>query len=184
VQNAVWYPLLTVIGIPVGIAVGGWIVSHVSARISRTTARETALLAAAQRRRDAEISHLRDAQDDLLEAATAVQSLVWYVAKDTRLRTTISPEEWHENREFIERAVVAAQKLRAIARAMPTNEMRDSYIAVERLIMEVVKGSDAEDAQDAWHRDVSGAQPDTISRGVIATADEIKRLYNTYPSEL
>lgn len=179
-----WYPLLTTIGIPVGIAIGGWIVSNISARISRTTARETALLAAAQRRRDAEISQLRDAQDDLLEAATAVQSLVWYVDKDTRLRTTISPDEWHENREFIERAVVAAQKLRAIARTMPTADLRDSYVAVERLIMEVVKGSDAEDAEDPWHRDVSGPQPDTISRAVIATADEIKRLYDTYPAEL
>jgi len=180
VQNAIWYILVTAIGIPVG----GWIVAHVSARISRTTSRETALLAAAQGRRDSEISQLRDAQADLLEAATAVQSLVWYVDKDTRLRTTISKEEWHKNREFIERAVVAAQKLRAIARAAPTDELRDSYLAVERLIMKVVKGSDAEDAPDPWHQDVTGPQPDTITRAVNATADEIKRLYDTYPSEL
>ena len=85
---------------------GGWINSHVTARISRTTARETALLAAAQRRRDAEITQLRDAQTDLLEAATAVQSYVWYVDKETRLRTTIDVEDWHATREFVECAVV------------------------------------------------------------------------------
>ena len=43
--DAVWFLLITAIGIPVG----GWINSHVTARISRTTAREPALLAAAQR---------------------------------------------------------------------------------------------------------------------------------------
>jgi len=37
--DAVWFLLITAIGIPVG----GWINSHVTARISRTTAREPAL---------------------------------------------------------------------------------------------------------------------------------------------
>ena len=92
--DAVWFLLITAIGIPVG----GWINSHVTAHISRTTARETALLAAAQRRRDAEITQLRDAQTDLLEAATAVQSYVWYVDKETRLRTTIDVEDSHNTR--------------------------------------------------------------------------------------
>ena len=176
--DAVWFLLITAIGIPVG----GWINSHVTARISRTTARETALLAAAQRRRDAEITQLRGAQKDLLEAATAVQSYVWYVDNETRLRTTIDVEDWHATREFVERAVVGAQRLRAIARAMPSDELRDAYIAVERLIMRVIRGSDDEDAPDAWHEDVTGPQPDTVTRAVNATADAIKQLYDTYPA--
>ena len=177
-QDAVWFVLITVVGIPVG----GSILTLVSDRLGRTTARKTALLAAAQRRREIEISQLRDAQTDLLEAATAVQSYVWYVDKKTRLRTTIPTEDWRESREFVERAVVGAQRLRAIARTMPTDELRDAYIAVERLIMKVVKGSDDETAPDPWHEDVAGPQPDTITRAVNVTADEIKRLYDTYPT--
>jgi hypothetical protein len=179
-ENAIWFLLITAIGIPVG----GSVLAYISARLSRTTARETALLSAAQRRRDTEIAQLRGAQTDLLEAATAVQSYVWYVDKEIRLKTTIDTEDWHENREFVERAVVGAQRLRAIARAMPSDELRDAYIAVERLIMKVIKGSDDEDAPDHWHEDVAGPQPDTITRAVNATADAIKQLYDTYPTEL
>jgi hypothetical protein len=50
--------------------------------------------------------------------------------------------------------------------------------------MEVVTGSDDPNVPDAWNADVSGPQPDTVTRAVNATADEIKRLYDTYPSEL
>ncbi len=51
--------------------------------------------------------------------------------------------------------------------------------------MDVVRGgSDEDDAPDAWHNDVSGPQPDTISRAVNATADAIKQLYDTYPAEI
>jgi hypothetical protein len=178
--DAIWFLLITAIGIPVG----GLINAQITARISRTTSRDTALLSAAQKKRDAEITHVRAAQDDLLEVATAVQSLVWYVDKETRLKTTISTEEWRESREFIERAVVGAQKLRAIARTMPSVELRDAYVAVERLVMAVVRGSNDEDAPDPWHEDVTGPQPDTITRAVQGTADAIKTLYDTYPAEL
>lgn len=178
-KDAIWYLLITAVAIPVG----GWIVTHLSARISRSTSMETALLAAAQRRRDAEIAQLRDAQEDLLDAATAVQSVAWYVEKETRLRTLISNEEWYQNREFFERAVVAAGRLRAVALAMPTDDLRDKYIAVQQLIMDVVGGSDDEHPRDAWFEDVE-QQPDTITRAINATAAEIKRLYDTYPSEL
>ncbi|MCV7169192.1 hypothetical protein H7I41_04545, partial [Mycobacterium manitobense] len=143
-----------------------------------TTSKETALLSAAQKRRDTEIAQLRDAQQKLLEAATAVQSYAWYVDRDTRLRASISEEQWHASREFVESAVIRAQELRALARTLPTDELRDSYVAVERLIMRVVRGSD-DDTFDAWHEDVSGPQPDTITRAINATADAIKRLYDT-----
>jgi hypothetical protein len=179
-QNAVWFVLITVVGIPVG----GSILTYVSNHLNRTTSREAALLAAAQRRRDIEIAQLCNAQTDLLEAATAVQSYVWYVDNETRLRTTIPRENWDESREFVERAVVGAQRLRAIARAMPSDELRDAYIAIERLIMRVVKGSDDPNAPDPWNQDVTGPQPDTITRAVNATADAIKQLYDTYPAEL
>jgi hypothetical protein len=178
--NAIWYLLITAIVIPIS----GSIVAYVNARLARTTARETALLAAAQRRRDTEITQLRDAQTDLLTAATAVQSFVWYVDKDVRLRTDIDVDDWHAIRDLIEPAVVAAQRLRAVARTMPTEELRDGYIAVERLIMRVVRGSNDDNATDAWNEDVSGPQPDTITRAVNATADAIKQLYDSYPNEL
>lgn len=178
-KDAVWFVLITAIAIPVG----GWLVTHLSARISRVAARETALLAAAQRHRDAEITQLRGAQNDLLDAASAVQSFAWYVNKETRLRTKISQAEWYENREFFERAVVAAGRLRAIAPAMPTDELHDKYIAVQQLIMDVVGGSDDENPKDAWAEDLEH-QPDTITRAINATAGEIKRLYETYPSGL
>jgi hypothetical protein len=183
-ENAIWFIVATAIAIPVGNAVFGGVLGHINARLGRNATRESALLAAAQRRRDTEISQLRGAQEDLLEAATAVQSYAWYVDKETRLRTTIPKEDWEASREFVERVVRGAQRLRAIARAMPSDELRDAYIAVERLIMKVVKGSDDETAPDSWHEDVAGPQPDTITRAVNATADEIKRLYDTYPAEL
>ncbi|MCV7359541.1 hypothetical protein [Mycolicibacterium fluoranthenivorans] len=179
-KDAIWFLLITALGIPIG----GWISAYVNAQISRATSRETALLSAAQKRRDTEIAQLRDAQSSLLEAATAVQSYVWYVDKEVRLRATIDDEDWHASREFIERAVIGAQQLRALARTLPTTELSDAYIAVERLIMDVVRGSDEDDAPDAWHNDVSGPQPDTISRAVNATADAIKQLYDTYPAEI
>jgi hypothetical protein len=179
-EHALWFTLIPTIGIPIG----GSIIAYVNARLGRTTARETALLSAAQRRRDIEIAQLRDAQTDLLTAATAVQSFVWYVDKDTRLSPIIDVEDWHAMRDLIEPAVIAAQRLRAIARVMPTDELRDAYIAVERLIMRVIRGSNGPDAPDAWHEDVTGPQPDTITRAVNATADTIKQLYDTYPSEL
>jgi hypothetical protein len=180
-KDAFWFLLITAIGIPVG----GWINAQLTTRISTATSRQSALLSAAQRRRDAEIAQLRDAQDNLLVAATAVQSLAWYVDKDTRLRTTMSSEQqWRDNRSFIEPTVIAAQRLQAVARTMPTDELREAYIAVERLIMAVVRGSDDPDAPDPWHADVAGPQPDTITRAVNATADAIKHLYTTYPDEL
>lgn len=177
-KDAIWFLLITAIGIPVG----GWISSLLAARIARTTARETALLGAMQRRRDTEIAQLRDAQDDLLRAATAVQSMVWYVNKDVRLRTTMDVEDWKAASEFIEPAVLGAQRLRAIAPTLPTTELHDAYIAVERLIMKVVKGSDADNPTDPWHEDLK-SQPDTITRAVNATSDAIKELYATYPTE-
>lgn len=176
-KDAVWYLLITAIAIPVG----GWIVTHLSARISQGTARDTALLAAAQRRRDAEIAQLRDAQNDLLEAAAAVESFAWYVDQETRLRTTISKEEWNENREFFQRAVVASGRLRAIAPSMPTDELHERYIAVQQLILEVVSGN--AEQRDAWAEDLE-KQPDTITRAINATAQRIKLLYDTYPCEL
>lgn len=179
-ETAIWYILVTTIALPIT----GSIIAYVNARLGRTTARETALLSAAQRRRDTDIAQLQEAQKDLLAAATAVQSFVWYVDKDIRLKTKIDVDDWHAMRELIEPAVVAAQRLRAVARTMPTEELRDAYIAVERLIMRVVRGSDNPDAPDAWHEDVSGPQPDTITRAVNATADAIKQLYDTYPAEL
>jgi hypothetical protein len=95
-----------------------------------------------------------------------------------------SEQQWRDNRSFIEPTVIAAQRLQAVARTMPTDELREAYIAVERLIMAVVRGSDDPDAPDPWHADVAGPQPDTITRAVNATADAIKHLYTTYPDEL
>jgi hypothetical protein len=97
---------------------------------------------------------------------------------------TSEREDFDKHGELIERAVVGAQRLRALARVVPTDELNCSYNAVERLIMKVVSGSNDSDAPDAWHEDVSGPQPDTITRAVNATADQIKRLYETYPVEL
>lgn len=179
-KDAVWFLLVTVIGIPVG----GSILSFVGVRLSREATRETALLAAAQRRRDTEIAQLQAALTDLLDAATAVQSFTWFADEEFRLKTTTSKEAFKEHAELVERAVVRAQRLRALARVMPTGTLRGAYNEVERLIMKVISGSDDPNAPDAWNEDVSGPQPDTITRAVNATADEIKRLYDTYPSRL
>jgi hypothetical protein len=179
-QTAVWFLLLTAIGIPVGNAIS----TFISNQFNRGVTQQTALLTAAQRRRDAEIAQLRDCQAGLLDAATAVQSFVLCVDKKTRLKTTIPEEAWPAAREFVERAVVGAQRLRAMARATPSDELHDAYTAVADLIMKVVQGSDDPDAADPWDKDVTGPQPDTITRAVNATADEIKRLYDTYPAEL
>jgi hypothetical protein len=179
-QNAVWFLLLTAVGIPVGNAISTWI----SNQINRGVAEKTALLTAAQRRRDAEIEQLHDCQAALLDAATAVQSYVLCVDKRIRLKTTIPEEAWPAAREFVERAVVGAQRLRAMARATPSDELHDAYTTVADLIMRVVRGSDDPNAADPWEKDVSGPQPDTITRAVNATSDAIKALYDTYPAQL
>jgi hypothetical protein len=135
-KDAFWFVLITLIGIPVG----GSILTYVADRLSRTTTKETALLAAEQRRRDIEITQLQDALKDLLEAGTAVQSYTWFVDEDIRLKTTIPKAEFHKHGGLVERAVFGAQRVRAIARAMPTEKLRDSYDDVAKLIMEVVSG--------------------------------------------
>lgn len=178
-KDAAWFVLTAFFAIPIG----GLIVTLIAARISRIAARETALLAAAQRRRDAEISQLRGALDDLLAAAAAVVSFTWCVDKETRLRTKLSKEEWQENLEFFERAAVTSGRVRAIAPSMPTDELREKYFAVDRLIMDVLAGGDGENPRDAWEEDLE-TEPNTITQAMDATAEEIKRLYATYPSEL
>lgn len=178
-QTAVWFVLFTAVGIPVGTAISTWI----SNQFNRRATEKTALLSAAQRRRDAEIAQLRDCQAALLDAATAVQSYVLCVDKKIRLKTTISEEAWPAAREFVERAVVGAQRLRAMARAAPSDELHEAYTAVADLIMKVVQGSDDPNAADPWDKDISGPQPDTITRAVNATSDAIKALYNDYPTK-
>lgn len=64
---------------------------------------------------------------DLLEAATAVQSYAWHADKDIGFSTTIDPAAWQASREFVERAVAGAARLRAIASTMPTDELRDDH---------------------------------------------------------
>jgi hypothetical protein len=179
-QSAVWFLFLTAVGIPVGNAISTWI----SNQFNRGMTEKAALLTAAQRRRDAEIEQLRDCQAALLDAATAVQSYVLCVDKRIRAKTTVPEEAWPAAREFVERAVIGAQRLRAMARATPSDELHDAYSAVADLIMKVVRGSDDPSAADPWDKDVSGPQPDTITRAVSATADAIKKLYDTYPAEL
>jgi hypothetical protein len=80
---------------------------------------------------------MRGALSDLQDAATAVQSFVWFVDRDARLSHTIPEEVWEKHGPLFERAVVGAQRLRAIARVMPPGDLQDSYKAVERLIMKV-----------------------------------------------
>jgi hypothetical protein len=179
-QTAVWFLVVTAIGIPIGNAISTWI----SSQFNRGVAEKTALLTAAQRRRDAEIAQLHDCQAALLDAATAVQSYVLCVDKAIRVRTTIPDEAWPAMRDFVERAVVGAQRLSAMARAAPSDELSNAYTAVADLIMKVVRGNDDPNARDPWEQDVTGPQPDTITRAVNATAGAIKELYNTYPAEL
>jgi hypothetical protein len=179
-QTAVWFLLLTAVGIPVGNAISTWI----SNRSNRVLTQETALLTAAQRRRDADIEHLRECQAALLEAATAVQSYVLCVEKRIRLNTTLLEASEPRAREFVEHAVVSAQRLRAMARAAPSEELREGYCSVADLIMKVVAANDDPHAIDPWEADVSGPQPDTITRAVNATAELMKRLYDDYPEQL
>ncbi|ORB89758.1 hypothetical protein B1T49_11595 [Mycobacterium persicum] len=136
-----------------------------------------------QRRRDAEIAQLRDALAHLMDVATAVQSYVWFVDKDIRLPASIPEEDFKKTGDFFKNAVFAAQRLRAIARIMPSDELSDLYVAVEKLIMKVVRGNQNANAPDPWHEDLR-TQPDTLTRAINATTDEIKRLYETYPAEL
>jgi hypothetical protein len=84
-KDAVWFLLITAIGIPIG----GVIESVISSRFDRATSRQSALLAASQQRRDAEIAQMRDALTDLLDASTAVQSFAWFVDADARLNTRV-----------------------------------------------------------------------------------------------
>lgn len=63
-----------------------------------------------------------------------------------------------------------------MARAAPTNEWREAYTAVADLIMKVIRGSDDPNAPDPWDEDVSGPQPDTITRAINAMADAIMEL--------
>jgi hypothetical protein len=46
----------------------------------------------------------------------APQSYAWCVDEDTQLKTKIATEDWQASREFVEHAVVGAQRLRATAR--------------------------------------------------------------------
>jgi hypothetical protein len=150
------------------------------AQESRAATHYAAELQAAQRRRDVEISQLREAQAALSDAATAVQSYVFYVDKKVRLQTTISDDDWIKSRPYVEPAVVGAQRLRALAQTLPTDTLRDAYVDVERLIFAVVKGSDDANAPDVWN-EATKNQPDPIVRAVNATAKELRRLLQTYP---
>ncbi|WP_293003666.1 hypothetical protein [Mycobacterium sp.] len=178
-KDAVWFLLFTAIGIPLG----GVVQSLISSRFDRVSARQSALLSAAQQLREAEITQMREAMNDLLDAATAVQSFAWFVDDDGR-STTKDRETFEKYGPLIKDAVVGAQRLRTLARILPPGDLADSFTAVERLIIEVVRGSDDPSAPDPWHEDVSGPEPSTVTRAVNATADEIRRLYATYPSEL
>lgn len=125
-----WFLLLTAVAIPVGNAIFAGILGVVGARIgrnattysaelqvnvSKATTEYAAELQAAQRRRDIELAQLRDAQADLLTAATAIQSFVWYADERVKLDIPITTEEWVESRHLIEPAIHGAQKLRAIS---------------------------------------------------------------------
>ena len=176
--NAAWWLIITAIAIPVGNALFGGILALVGARVGREATKYAANLQAAQRHRDIELARLERARDELSTAATAVQTFAWYVDESVRVKALISHEEWQESRPFIEPAVIGAQRLRAIAPTLPSESLRNAYQEVDQLIMAVVGGS--EDGTDIWHEATSN-QPDEITRAMTATADEIKRLYDTYP---
>jgi hypothetical protein len=180
VQLASWYLLVTAIAIPVGNAIFAGILGLVAAHVGKNATQYAANLQAAQRRRDIEIAQLREAQEHLITAATACQSFTWHVDKPERLRTKVTPEEWDSMLPHLEPAVHAAQRLRALAPTLPTESLRNAYIEVEELIMAVGAGSDDDDAPDPWG-EATHNQPDPITRAIKATADEIKRLYDTYP---
>jgi len=187
-----WFLVITALAIPVGNAIFAGILGLVGARIgrnatqysaelqasvSKATTEYSADLQAAQRRRDVELAQLRDAQAELLTAATAVQSFVWYAEKRVKLGIPITTEEWVASRPLLEPAIHGAQRLRAIAQTLPSDSLRDVYVEVERLIFRVVR-----DGIDEWHKSVEN-QPDAITRAVSATAGEIRELLQTYPGE-
>ncbi len=190
-DHTVWFPIVTLIGIPVGNAIFAGILGLVGAHVGRGAThyaaelqaqvnRQSAELQAAQRRRDVEITQLREAQDALLAAATSVQSFVWYAEERVRSGRPITTEEWQAARPLIEPAILAAQKLRVLAPTLPTETLRSAYISVERLVFKVVA-----EGVEVWNESVkSENQPDPITCAVKATADEIKRLYDAYPTEL
>ena len=188
-----WFLVVTAVAIPVGNATFAGILGLVGARVGGDAtrysadlqARETRIateyaanLAAAQRRRDVEIAQVREAQTALLTAATAVQSYAWYAYKRVSLGVNITTEEWQESRPLIEPAINGAQYLRAIAPTLSTDSLRNVYIEVERLIFNVVR-----DGVKVWN-DAVQKQPDAITRAISSTAEEIKRLMDTYPGEL
>jgi hypothetical protein len=154
--------------------------AELQARESRTATQYAAQLQAAQRRQDVEIAQLQTGLAALLEAATAIQSYVFYVEKEVRLRTTMSDDDWIASRPFVEPAVIGAQRLRALAQTLPSDSLRDAFIEVERLVMAVVKGSDDEDAPDVWS-EATENQPDPIVTAVEATAKAIRQRLQTYP---
>lgn len=177
-DKSVWYLIVTAIAIPaVGLAFAHW-----AARMGRDATKFSARLQAAQRRHDVEIAHMQTCLDQLLEAATAVQSYVWYTDDDVRRAATIDSDDWDNSRDLVERSVVGAQRLRATALTLPTESLRNAYLAVESLIMEVIKGSDDPDAPDPW-KNATHNQPDPIVTAITASSNELKRLFDTYPPE-
>ena len=107
-----------------------------------------------------------------------MQSYAWYAYKRVSLGVNITTEEWQESRPLIEPAINGAQYLRAIAPTLSTDSLRNVYIEVERLIFNVVR-----DGVKVWN-DAVQKQPDAITRAISSTAEEIKRLMDTYPGEL
>jgi hypothetical protein len=184
-----WFLVVTAVAIPVGNAVFAGILGLVGARVGRNATRyaaelqagvnrENAELQAAQRCHDVEIAHLRDAEEALFAAATAIQSYTWYANERVKAGIPITTEEWIESRSLIDPAIHGAQKLRAIAPTLPSESLRDAYIAVERLIFKVVH-----EGIDAWSESVKN-QPDPITRAISETAGEIRELLQTYPVEV
>lgn len=179
-QIAAWFLVVTAIAIPIGNAIFAGILGLIAAHVGKNATQYAANLQAAQRRRDVEIAQLREAQEHLMRAAIACQSFTWHVDKPARLRTKVSEKDWDLMLPHLEPAVHAAQRLRALAPTLPTESLRNAYIEVEELIMAVGSGSDDDDLPDPWG-EATNNQPDPITRAIQATADEIRRLYDTYP---
>lgn len=177
-DKEVWVLVVTAIAIPVGNAVFGGILGLVAAHIGRNATKYSAELQAAQRRRDVEIAHLRDAEQALFTAATAIQSYTWYADERVKSGLPIAPDEWVDSRSLTEPAIQAAQKLRAIAPTLPSESLRSAFIDVERLIFKIVR-----EGVDVWNESVRN-QPDPITRAISATADELRHLLLTYPPEV
>ncbi|WP_141659189.1 hypothetical protein [Mycobacterium europaeum] len=151
-EMAEWFIVTTAIGIPIGNAIFAGILGLVGARVGRNATRysaelqaevnrQDAALQAAQRRHDVEIAQLRESQEALLTAATAVQSFVWYAENRAKSGIPITTEEWQAARPLVEPAILAAEKLRVIAPTLPTETLRNAYIEVERLAFKVVAGA-------------------------------------------